>query len=184
MKGALKLFEMTGPDVVEVYSQPRVTQEAGVHKRFKIRPGWSLDLTLDDPMTGLPWDLGKSEVRTRVRSLVKSTKPFMLIGSQPRTAISNMQNMQGQSRDLAKMAKELEYAKKHVRFCIELYMDQIRGGRYFLHEHQNSATSWKMPEIVALAAQKGVDLTTCDMCAYGMTASDKEGEALERKRPN
>ena len=79
------------------------------------------------------------------------------------------------------MAKELEDAKKHVRFCIELYMEQIHGGRYFLHEHPENATSWKMPEVIELAAQAGVGMTACDMCAYGMKIVDKDGEALVRK---
>ena len=56
-KGALKLFEMKGPDVVEVFSQLRIVKGAGIQKRFKIQPGWSLDLTLDDPLTGKPCDL-------------------------------------------------------------------------------------------------------------------------------
>ena len=133
MKGALKLFEVKGPDVVEVFSQPRVTQEAEIQKGVKLRPGWSLDLTLDDPLTGQAWDLGKHEVRKIIRSLVKETKPFMVIGSLPCAEFYSIQSMLGHSQDRAKMAKELEYARKHMRFCIELYVEQIRGGRYFLH---------------------------------------------------
>ena len=181
MKGALKMFNVVGPDVSETFSQPRVAQEAGVQKQFKIRPGWSLDLTLDDPMTGLPWDLSKRNVRERVLRLVQETKPFMLIGSPPCTAFSSLQNLRRQGRDPARMAKELEDAKKHVRFCIKLYMEQVRGGRYFLHEHPENATSWHMPEVIELAAQAGVGMTVCDMCAYGMEITDKDGVALVRK---
>ena len=54
MEVALKFSEMKGPDVVEMYSQPRMTQECGIQKRFNIKPGWSVDLTLDDPLTGQP----------------------------------------------------------------------------------------------------------------------------------
>ena len=75
----------------------------------------------------------------------------------------------------------MEDAKKHVKFCIELYMEQVRGGRYFLHEHPENATSWQMPEVIELAAQAGVGMTVCDMCAYGMEITDKDGEALVRK---
>ena len=181
MKGALKLFEVKGPDVVEVFSQPRVTQEAEIQKGVKLRPGWSLDLTLDDPLTGQAWDLGKHEVRKRIRSLVKETKPFMVIGSLPCAEFYSIQSMLGHSQDRAKMAKELEYARKHMRFCIELYVEQIRGGRYFLHEHPDNATALKMPEIVTLATHTGVDATRCDMCAYGMTATDKEGKEMSGK---
>ena len=54
LKGATKLFERKGPDIVEIYSQPRVCQEAG-GKDFngqRLRPGYSLDLTTKDPRTG------------------------------------------------------------------------------------------------------------------------------------
>ena len=58
---------------------------------------------------------------------------------------------------------------------------QMDRGKYFLHEHPVNATSWKMPEVVELAAQAGVGMTACDMCAYGMKIVDKDGEALVRK---
>ena len=58
---------------------------------------------------------------------------------------------------------------------------QIEGGRYFLHEHPRRATSWQMPEIVKLAATPGVESTVCDMCAYGMQITDKNGNALVEK---
>ena len=105
MKGALKLFNTKGPDVCEIYSQPRIAQEAGFQGRLRMKPGWSLDLTLDDPLTGKPWDLRKSEVRSRVRALVKTTKPFMLIGSPPCTSFSSLQNLRRQGRDPVRMAK-------------------------------------------------------------------------------
>ena len=65
-----------------------------------------------------------------------------------------------------------------MRFCIELYVEQIRGGRCFLHQHPDNAYDWKMLEMLTLAAHAGVDATRCDMCAYGMTATDKEGEDM------
>ena len=101
MEGALKMFEEVGADVSEVYSQPRVAQEAAL-KTFGgtiLRPGWSLDLTMDDPLTGQPWDLGKREVRARVRKLVAESKPFMLIGSPPCTMFSTLQNLSKAKRD-------------------------------------------------------------------------------------
>ena len=101
MEGALKIFEEVGADVSEVYSQPRIAQEAAL-KTFGgtiLRPGWSLDLTMDDPLTGQPWDLGKREVRARVRKLVAESKPFMLIGSPPCTMFSTLQNLSKAKRD-------------------------------------------------------------------------------------
>ena len=68
-------------------------------------------------------------------------------------------------------------ARKHIMFCIELYTEQIRGGRYFLHGDPNSAKSWMMLEVVDLAAQPGVEMTVWDVCAYDMKPVDKYLEA-------
>ena len=72
-------------------------------------------------------------------------------------------------------------AQKHVKFCLELYEMQRSAGRYFLHEHPNTATSWQMPEVVAFASQSDVETAVCDMCAYEMKVRDGEGEAYARK---
>ena len=88
------------------------------------------------------------------QTVVAETKPFMLIGSPPCTMFSSLQNLK-YTRDPARFAEKLENAKKHIRFCVELYKMQIEGGRYFLHEHPRRATSWQMPEIVRLAATPG-----------------------------
>ena len=95
MKGALAMYQTKGVDVSEIFSQPRIVQEAAMHshKGIKLKPGWSLDLTREDPLTGKPWDLGKASVRRRVRALVQDTEPFMVIGSPPCTLFCAMQNL-------------------------------------------------------------------------------------------
>ena len=75
----------------------------------------------------------------------------------------------------------MKIATEHVKFCIELYRTQLNEGRYFLHEHPCSASSWEMPGIIELAAECDVDISTFDMCAYGLTVVDKDGEALAEK---
>ena len=77
LKGALKLFERTGPDIAEIFSQPRVCQEASGQQ---LTPGWSLDLGTGDPATGIPWDLSILKVQDRVRQLVGKTQPYCVIG--------------------------------------------------------------------------------------------------------
>ena len=53
----------------------------------------------------------------------------------------------------------------------------MKAGRFLFHEQLRSATSWQMPEMVALAVTKGVDSSICDMCAYGMVAEEEPGLA-------
>ena len=59
MRNAIELFEKKGPDVAEIFSQPRICQEVDGRsfEGEKLKPGWSLDLTNLDPATGKSWDL-------------------------------------------------------------------------------------------------------------------------------
>ncbi len=183
MKGALKMFERKGTDVAEIYSQPRIAQEAALREYdgVKLIPGWSLDLTTEDPKTGEAWDLSKKEVQKRVKKLIKDTEPFVVIGSPPCTMFSTLQELSRSRRNAKKYEKAMDEAREHIRFCIEVYKMQLKANRYFMHEHPEHATSWGMPEMIELMMQPGVERTSCDMCAYGMTAVDKQGEALAKK---
>ena len=72
-KQASKWFQRIGPDVSELYSPPRIVQEAGLRSYAgrRLRPGWSLDLTVNDPDTGQPWDLADGKVRSKAWELIK-----------------------------------------------------------------------------------------------------------------
>ena len=75
MKGAQDMYMRPHPDVAEVYSNPRVCQEATSQKYggLDLKPGWSLDLTTKDPSTGKPWDLSCQKVQAKVRKMVRET---------------------------------------------------------------------------------------------------------------
>ena len=76
----------------------------------------------------------------------------------------------------------MRVAEQHIKFCVEIYKMQIAGRRFFMHEHPHSASSWRMKEIVELVARQDVETSECDMCAYGLKVTDKEGVAFSRKR--
>ena len=100
--------------------------------------------------------------------------------------VCQLQNLGKRRREAmgleAEFQRRLQIDKGHVRFCIEVYKMQMMAGRFFMHEHPNSSTSWQMPEMVALAAMGDVDSAVCDMCAYGMLAEDADGLAPAMKR--
>ena len=73
IKDALKMYEAKGADVSEVYSQPRVAQQAAVDRNLGLTPGFSLALTMNDPTTGRPWNLSRREVSARVNTLLSDT---------------------------------------------------------------------------------------------------------------
>ena len=63
-----------------------------------------------------------------------------------------------------------EAARVHITFVVQLYRDQVEGGRYFLHEHPVGASSWSLPEIEALLQVEGVQRVHGDQCQYGAEA--------------
>ena len=144
MRQATAMYRTKGADIVELYSQPRIAQEAAIRKYSgtQLKAGWSLDLTMRDPETGLPWNLSKKEVQEKVRKMVVNDKPFMLVGSPPCTAFSQLQGLNNAKRDPEVIKKELAEACAHVCFCFEMYEVQRKAGRFFMHEHPSSASSW------------------------------------------
>ena len=77
MKQAVSMYMRKNAEVVEVYSQPRIAQEAAEYNKngINLRLGWSLDLTRADPTTGEPWDLSNQKVQSRVVKMINETKP-------------------------------------------------------------------------------------------------------------
>ena len=59
---------------------------------------------------------------------------------------------------------------------------QRRAGRFFAHENPSLASSWSLPEVLAMLIKEDVELVEVDMCDFGMVASDEYGEALVCKR--
>ena len=50
-----------------------------------------------------------------------------------------------------------------------------------MHEHPENSKAWDMPEITELLMMPEVGSTVLHMCAFGMTSSDKDGEAPVKK---
>jgi hypothetical protein len=158
LKGAQDLYMRQKPDVAEIYSNPRVCQEATSRKfeGIDLRPGWSLDLTTKDPTTGSPWDLPDMKVQTRVRRLTLDTKPFCIVGSPPCTPFSLLQGLNKKRRDPAVIAREIKAGRAHIRSCLEVYTMQMRAGRHFAHEHPASSTAWNLPEMKQFILHEGL----------------------------
>ena len=183
LKDAAKMFISKGADVAEVYLPPRIAEEAGLRKYGGqvLRPGWSLDLTMIDPVSGSRWDFTKADMRERALKLVRESAPFLLIGSPPCTAFSQLQAINKGRRDPEVVRTEIETAKKHMKFVLTLYHEQIMNGRYFLHEHPGGASSWKLEDVEKLVAMPGVHVAKANMCCFGMTSKDANGQGLVKK---
>ncbi len=186
MKGAMAMYERKGADVVELFSQPRIAQAATarLYGGTPLQPGWSLDLTRLDPKTGRPWDLSDKKVQSRVMRMIAEGKPLFVIGSPPCTAFSTIQNLNSKKRDPKIIQAEKAAGERHMEFSMQVYKMQIRGKRFFVHEHPVGASSWKMQSMVELLAEDEVDVVSVDMCAFGMTTTvdGKEMPVLKRTR--
>jgi len=183
LKGAQSLYMRPRPDVAEIYSNPRICQEATA-QRFdgvNLKPGWSLDLSTKDPSTGRAWDLSDRKVQARVIKLIHDTKPFCIVGSPPCTPFSQLQGLNKARRDPKIVENELKMGKLHMRFCLDVYRMQVRAGRHLAHEHPAGSTAWKMPEVQQFILEYGIDSVKMNMCSFGMTAKDDEGTGLVAK---
>ena len=127
----------------EFDSPPRIVQEAGLrlYGGRRLRPGWSLDLTVSDPDTGKPWDLSDGKILTKSVNLITEGKPFMLVLSPMYIAFFQIQSINKGRRDPAAVRRELDEAKDHSRWVMKLCARRARANRYFVFEHPASATS-------------------------------------------
>ncbi len=73
--------------VSEIYSPPRVTAMIRQSRLRHILPGYALDLTVNDPADGRPWDFCLREKRDRARQLFREQKPSCSLA--PRSASSS-----------------------------------------------------------------------------------------------
>ena len=159
---------INGIDITEIFSPVRVVAMA---EKMGLIGGLSMDLR-----TG--WDFTKAEDRERCRQYVRRARPLVLIGSPPCTMFSRLQNLnwgKSEERD-ARMHKELKTTKEHIDFCCEMYELQMKAGRYFVHEHPDSASSWALDRVCELTIKRTVITVHTDMCEFGLSTKDAMGE--------
>jgi len=159
----------------EFYSPPRVTKEAKKFPDLNINGERSFDMKTD--ADGKAWDFRLASHRAKARRQVAENKPYIVIGSPPCTdwSIINVNcNHKKMSED--ERRRRMIEARVHLRFSVELYRMQIKGGRHFLHEHPSSAKSWQEKEIKELRNDPRVGEVIGHMCQYGMTMVDKDGK--------
>ncbi len=154
--------------VSEVYSPPRVTKLLREAKMRHAIPGLALDLTVSDPLDGMPWDFSLPAKRRRARQLFAEQKPYIIIGSPECTHFCLFQAMDmARSKDVEAMKRAKTAAIVHLDFVAQLYADQISRGKYFLHEHPLRATSWTEDPIAKILQRSDVIRVHGDQCQYG-----------------
>ena len=71
----------------------------------------------------------------------------------------------------------------HLEFCIELYREQHKHDRYFLHEHPAGATSWHDAWVKRIMQHPRVTSVVSDQCEYGLLTPNADGVPTPAKKP-
>ena len=153
-------------DISEIYSPPRITTVA---RRYGLRAGCSLDITTFD-VDGRPWDFDDVEMRNRAIRKIVQEKPYVVITSPMCTDLSIMMNTNWGKLGQTEKGRRLSRARMHLRFACTLHLIQHKAGRYFIHEHPRTASSWREPCVTNVVRTTGTVFTHLDQCMYGLTS--------------
>ena len=169
--------------VTELFSPPRVNARIREGAPRPLTAGTSFDL-IADKVTGESWDFLRADHRRRCWAQLKAEDPWIVIGSPPCTMFSVLNYGLNKHRvDPSVQRRRMAEAKVLLGFALSVYEWQVRRGRYFLHEHPASVSSWKLDEVRAIQCMDGVMTVTCDACMFGMRTADADGADRPVKKP-
>ena len=161
----------TTVDFVELYNPGNFTANKG-----ELIAGTVIDCKINPQ-----FDLTSSQVRQEVATLIERKDPLFLLGAPPCTVFSSMQNI-NQKHNVGELWEmKCQQGLTHLEFAVQLYWEQISRGRFFIHEHLATASSWGLPLIQELERHPGVQVVIGDMCRWGMTL-DKDTSLEETTR--
>ena len=169
-------------DFYEFYGRGGLCDEAG-RSPLKVKGLGALDFACprDD---GSMWDFSRPTDRQEALRMVEAQDPDWIIGSPPCTAFSVLNH----GLNFPKMSPEeverrVAEGMKHIKFVIQLYKNQMRRGKWFLHEHPRTALSWKTKPVMRLLKKHGVLTTVNHQCMFGLRTRGPNGEDMLAKKP-
>ena len=160
--------------VCELFSPPRVTAEMGNIPILNLIAGSTFDLRMDEH--GQRWNFLYEGDRRRARKRIEKEKPYVVVGSPPCTFYSILNKINHPRMDAREVQRRRIEADTLLNFAIEIYELQLRGGRHFLHEHPESATSWREPRMRRLQGRQGVATVVGHLCQFGSQREPTEGD--------
>ena len=99
---------------------------------------------LIDEVGALSWDLSKNSDVKELFEMIAFERPMIVTGSPPCTAFSYFQNVSWYPE------WEKWQSTKLLHVAMDVHEEQIRAGRYILHEHPLGASSWLDLRVTAL----------------------------------
>ena len=156
--------------VCEGFSPPRTADRA---RKRGYPGGWSLDVSVKDPISGKTWDLSEERNVQRVKQKLREDRPVVLTVSPPCTLFSILQNLNGPLDP-----QKYQLAVRLFLVAIDLCLLQHKLGGAFVLEHPLTSKAWKLPEVQKLLAVNGICDVTLHMCGHGMMSADEHGPGL------
>ena len=143
----------------------------------------AIDLRKTRP-DGQYWDLSLKIHRRETLRLIDTEQPDWVIVGPPCTQFSSLNNwLNHKKMGREKLDRHMKEAIGHLRFACRLYKRQLARGRWLLHEHPLTASSWQTPEIKALRVNPRVGTTTCHQCMFGILTPGDDGSIKAAKKP-
>ena len=103
-------------------------------------------------------------------------KPAFIIGSVMCADWSVVQNVDRKHFIDAEWKAWMDNARSHIKLICELYRMQVEGGRYYVHEHPTTASSWAEVVVQETMGMSDAWIVRTNMCRVGM-ATEKAGHA-------
>ena len=141
--------------VAELFSPPRVSEEARAHGATGIAFGILQGCDLEDPQT-----------QQEVSHVLDTAQPALLVCSPPCKYWGGWEHLNRCYRTAAERARLVRSCRRQVRYCVQQIHRQIKRGGDFLFEHPLRSQVWKTPEMQNLKRKYGFHVV--DMCAYGL----------------
>ena len=154
-KQKMKLGSKESPLVVEVFSPPRfapIAQQRGF-------TGRSVDIKLGN-------DLSVASNRAKLKAELLENPPDLLVLCPPCTHEGGWFHLNSTRMDRLLYLKRKARSRSFVRFCCELFRQQVACGKRALFEHPTGSNIWSYPEVTALTKRHPV--VKLHMCQYGL----------------
>ena len=126
-----------------------------------------MDITTLDPDDQQPWDFNNAAKRAKALKMIRELKPLFVIGSPMCRYWSSWQHLNNSRRDPEAVRREHLREVVHLEFVAQIYREQVEGGRFFLHEHPDGATSWQQDCIAKILQIPEVQRVVGHQCQYG-----------------
>jgi hypothetical protein len=186
------LVELNAVHLAEIDSPSRFADR---EKPLGLKPGVVVDISTNKPAGG-PWDLRRQGDVELLHRVLDGERPELLIGSPPCTYHGAARTRSASPRVPLVVKAEVEKADASlpdplvvkaeeeagalVAIYCEFYEKQRAGGRLFLHEAPQNASTWEVKAMADLSSKEGVYQVTGPMCRWALVQGEDE-ETYVRK---